>query len=371
MSILISIIVFIVTVLALVTVHEYGHFWVARKFGFKVQKFSIGFGKAIVRWFGKDGTEYVIAILPLGGYVKMLDEREGEVSPHLRHMEFNQKPVWSRFLVVAAGPGTNILFALIAFWLMFVIGVKQVKPVIGNVIPNSISAQAGLRSQQQIIGIDGKPMKDWQDIILAIVERMGEKGSMAIQVSNNDGSVKTHQLNLNTWDTGGLDPQPLMSLGFEPYQPFVPAIIANFDSKGAASKAGMKIGDKVLSVDGKKVKDWETFVRAIQNKPDAIVKLIVLRNKTRHIINVKTEQKRVSLNSRIGYIGVQGKWVPWSEDLKFEEKYSVFYAWIPAWQEVWRLFDFNAYVLWKLIRGQISLASLGGPITIYKAADVA
>lgn len=371
MSIFTSILVFVITVLALVTVHEYGHFWVARRLGFKIQKFSIGFGKAIIRWHGKDGVEYVVAILPLGGYVKMLDEHEGPVPENQRHLEFNQKPVWARFAVVAAGPITNILFAVFAFWLMLVIGVNQVKPIVGEVIPNSIAAQAGMVSNQEIVGIDGSHVVDWQDIILRIVERMGDKGVMQITTKSSNGNTSAHKLNLSTWENGGLQPQPLQSLGFQPFHPVVPAIIGKLETNGPASNAGIKVGDKVLSVDGKAVKSWKEFVVAVQNKQNRNITLSILRDGKTIKLPVKTKLKRVSLGREIGYIGVQSQFVKWPEDLKFTQQYSVLNAWYLAWEQTWQLFNFNAIILWKLLRGQISLASLGGPITIYRAADVA
>ena len=184
MSILYSVLALIVTLGILVTVHEYGHFWVARRCGVKVLKFSVGFGKVLWSRTDKYGTEFAIAAIPLGGYVKMLDEREAPVDEALLDQAFNRKTVWQRMAVVLAGPAANILFAIFAYWLMFVVGITQVKPVIGDIKADSIAAQASVPSGQEITVVDGKAVSSWQDVSYQLLKRIGDTGQIQMRLDN-------------------------------------------------------------------------------------------------------------------------------------------------------------------------------------------
>ena len=365
------IIAFVVAVLVLITVHELGHFWVAKCFKVKVLRFSIGFGKPIWRRMGKDGTEYVIGFLPLGGYIKMLDEAEGHVPEEEKHLAFNHKPVLQRFLIVLAGPLTNFLFGIIAFWLMFSIGITQIKPVIGTITPNSIAAEAGMQSNQQFVSIDGDHTKSWQNVLMAVARKLGESGIMHVQTKPLDSDhVNTYELNITNWKVSGLTPQPLQSLGISPYHPPVSPVIVVVKPDSPAAKAGLKAGDKIVEINDKPIKDWYTFVKYIQKHPNQLVRLQILRDNKPMTITPNVGRKLSGLRW-IGFLGVESKIGKWPEDMILPLNYNILTAWWPATQEVYELTTFNFVMLGKMLIGRISLQSIGGPITIFRIADKA
>ncbi|WP_390890137.1 RIP metalloprotease RseP, partial [Leclercia adecarboxylata] len=198
----------------LVTFHEFGHFWVARRCGVKVLRFSVGFGTPLVRWHDRQGTEFVIAAIPLGGYVKMLDEREGDVPPALLESAFNRKTVRQRFAIVSAGPAANFLLALVFFWLLAMLGSEQIRPVVGAVGPGSLAAQAGLAVDQEIVAVNGKPVSGWSEVNLQLVRRLGESGQLDLTVRDIGSSGERHlQIPLQSWLKGVEEPDPITSLG--------------------------------------------------------------------------------------------------------------------------------------------------------------
>lgn len=372
LDILSQILAFLFAIFLLVTVHEYGHFWVARRFGIKTIRFSVGFGKPLWRWLGKDGTEYVIAMLPLGGYVRLADEREGEVAEADKPYAFNRKPVWVRFLVVLAGPVTNWLLAIVAFWLVFSIGIEQTKPVIGKVTPGSIAAQAGLQPEDRILSIDGRSTPSWQKAMMAVVYRIGEKGQMQVAVqSPNAPQPQMHTLNLSNWTTGGLTPQPLRSLGLTPYLPSIPPVLDKVLPGQAAAKAGLQAGDRILAVNGQDQKDWIDFVEYVQNHPGAAVVLTVERGQQRLTIPVTIETRHTIPWKAVGFLGVASAPVALPASMKYQEHYSLPRAVMPALQETMTLSMFNFVIFGKMLIGQVSLKGLGGPITIYTTASEA
>ena len=370
MGILLQILAFLIAVLVLVSIHEWGHFWVARRLGIKVLTYSIGFGKAIWRHVGKDGTEYVIALFPLGGYVKMLDEGEGEVPDELKSQAFNRQPVWKRFLVVLAGPMINFIFAIFAFYLVFVMGPEVIRPVIGEVAPQSIAAKAGLEPGDQIMRVDGRSTDNWQKVILGVIARMGESGTMSVVVKpQGSDQLQTKTVQLTNWNVDGLNPRPLQNMGIQPYRPKLPAVVFKVIPEGPAAKAGLKPGDKVLTVDGKPVKDWVAMVMAVQDAPGKTVSFGIERDQQHLTIPVTPEKKFVWGFQTRKFIGVGSEQVAWPADMKHKLDYSLLSAWLPAIQETWQFTSFNFIVLKKLVLGEISLRSLGGPITIYQTAD--
>lgn len=219
LTILIAILGIILTLFFVVGVHELGHFLVARAVGVKVMSFSIGFGKALYSWRDKKGTEYILAPIPLGGYVKMLDETEENVSPEESHRAFNRQPYYKKFAVVAAGPLANLLFAFVLYWLIFMIGFNTIKPVIGNVIPNGIAAEAGVKSRQEIIAIDQVPTQSWTGVLIRVLFHTGSTDSLEMQTTK-----ERYVLNLAHFHLDNLKPDALKSLGLEPYFPENPAL---------------------------------------------------------------------------------------------------------------------------------------------------
>lgn len=369
MTIFLQIFSFLFAILLLVSVHEFGHMWVARKVGVKVLRFSIGFGKPIFLWHGKDGTEYVIAWIPLGGYVRLLDEREMEVPAAEKHMAFNRKPLFSRFLVLLAGPLTNWLLAILLYWLVFMIGFEQVKPIVGKVIPASIAAQAGLQPGEQIIAVDNHKTLDWQKILLAVVNRMGETSSMQMQtVLPNGQQTKNYSLNIQHWTVNGLNPDPLEGLGIVPYQPAIPAVIAVIQKNSPADKAGLQVGDKILTLHGQPIKDWMDLMKYIQNHPGDVMQLLILRQGKEQLITAQIEAKRATNFKRYGFLGVGASPVDFPANMKVKQNYSIFSAWVPAVAETYSFSIFNFVMFGKMLVGHISLQGLGGPITIFTSA---
>lgn len=374
MEVGLKIFAFLFAIFLLVTLHEFGHFIVARRLGIKTLKFSIGFGKAIWRWFGKDGTEYVIAVLPLGGYVKLLDEREGPVPDAEKHLEFNRKPLWVRTLVVIAGPLINLLLAIVAFWLVFTIGIQQIKPIIGSVTPNSIAAQAGVEAGDNIIQIDQHKTDTWQKVVLALVYRMGEKGSMHIQVQPHEmGPIQTHTLDLTHWNIDNLNPDPMQSLGFKPYMPPVTPIVFKTVVHGPADQAGLLPGDKILKIADSPINDWVGFVGYLQTHPGTTANLLIVRDNQQKMLSLTIDKKWVWSHGfkQIGYIGVQSAPITMPDSMKLLAHYSPWGALVPAWQQTVAFTVFNFVVLKKMLLGQISLQGLGGPITIFTSAGAA
>ncbi len=257
---------FIVALGILITVHEYGHFWVARKNGVKVERFSIGFGKPIWRTTDKHGTEFVVALIPLGGYVKMLDERVDEVSEQDKDKTFNSKSVYQRIAIIAAGPLANFIFAIFAFYLMFLLGVPSVKPVIGKVAEQSIAAKAGLTPESEIIAIDDVKTRDWQDVNLALVAHLGEQ-QITIKTRLKDSvSSASYQLNTQDWQFSPDKTSAIESLGLSPFYPKVYNEILVVAKGSPAQKAGLQIGDKPIAVAGELVNDdWHYFTELVKN----------------------------------------------------------------------------------------------------------
>ena len=267
---------FIVALGILVTIHEYGHFWVARKLGVKVLTFSVGFGKPLLQKVGKDGVRYVIAAIPLGGYVKMLDEREAdqEISEEDRPFAFNQKSVWVRIAIVLAGPIANFLLAIFLYWCMFMIGTDGLKPVVGDPPQSSIAFNAGLLKNDHIVAVDGEAIITTQDLVEGLAKRLGDKGKLILTVKRKGNSQgKNIFLDLQTWQVDDERPQILHSLGIYHLREDATTEIAVVTEGNAAAKAGIQVGDIITMIDGQPVSKWRDMVvmiRAIPNKPTSM-----------------------------------------------------------------------------------------------------
>lgn len=241
LNIIISIIGMVITIFLIVGIHEFGHFIVARMMGIKVLRFSIGFGKALWRRYDKKGTEYVLAMIPLGGYVKMLDENEGPVAEVDLPVAFNRQPLYKKIAVVAAGPLTNFIFAFILYWLIFIIGFNTIAPVIGKIAPHSIASQAGLKPNEEIISIEQKPTNDWMNIVLSMMDFYGENRLISLQTKPlHSKKEENYQLNLENWKMDSLKPDPLDSLGITPYEPEIPNVVTEIMPDSPAASAGMQ-----------------------------------------------------------------------------------------------------------------------------------
>ena len=368
---LISLFGIILTILFVVGVHEFGHFFTARLLGIKVLRFSIGFGKALWHGYDKKGTEYVLAAIPLGGYVKILNEDEGVVPKEELHLAFNRQPFYKKFLVVIAGPIANLVLAFFLYWLLLIIGFTSIVPVIGNTLPGSIAFKAGVPKHQEIVSIDQRSTTSWVSVIIQILSHTGERDRLPIETKklNSLEKPKTYLLDLTTWHMDDLKPDPLYSLGIIPYTPHIPAIIGKIFPHTPAALY-FKTGDQVLLVNQKAVKDWEDLIIIIDKHPEEKLFFTIKRaGKIEHFI-ATTDYKRDILFKKHGFLGISPSF-QWPKNLLHENKYGPITALSHAWQNTYDFTYLNFLILVKLLSGKISLQSLGGPISIFQSAGSA
>ncbi|WP_458376461.1 sigma E protease regulator RseP [Pseudomonas pergaminensis] len=368
MSALYMIVGTLVALGVLVTFHEFGHFWVARRCGVKVLRFSVGFGMPLVRWHDRRGTEFVIAAIPLGGYVKMLDEREGEVPADQLDQSFNRKTVRQRIAIVAAGPIANFLLAMVFFWVLAMLGSQQVRPVIGAVESDSIAAKAGLVAGQEIVSIDGEPTTGWGAVNLQLVRRLGESGIVNVVVREQDSTTETpRELALDHWLKGADEPDPIKSLGIRPWRPALPPVLAELDPKGPAQAAGLKTGDRLLALDGQPLGDWQEVVDLVRVRPDTKIVLKVERDGAQIDVPV-TLSVRGEAKAAGGYLGAGVKGVDWPPSMVREVSYGPLAAIGEGAKRTWTMSVLTLESLKKMLFGELSVKNLSGPITIAKVA---
>ncbi|WP_323919299.1 sigma E protease regulator RseP [Aeromonas caviae] len=358
---------FIVALGLLVAVHEFGHFWVARRCGVKVERFSIGFGKAIWRRLGKDGTEYVLALIPLGGYVKMLDGRVDELKPGEEQYAFNHKSVWARMAIVAAGPMANFVFALFAFWLMFMIGVPSVKPVVGEVRPASIVAQAGIEPGMEIVGVGGEETGDWESVTYALISHLGDDSVQLKLKAANTSYAVDKTLQLAGWKFDPDKESPIGSLGIVPLGGKVLPVVEAVVPSSASEKAGLQIGDRIKGVDGEAITEWAQFVERVQQSPAQPLQVTVERGGSEMTLTLTPDGKKVK-GQLVGFVGLSPQLVPLPDEYRTLLQYGPLQALWHGVQKTWSLITLTFDMIGKLIGGIVSLDNLSGPISIAKGA---
>ncbi|EMK2612412.1 TPA: sigma E protease regulator RseP [Citrobacter freundii] len=369
LSILWNLAAFIVALGVLITVHEFGHFWVARRCGVRVERFSIGFGKALWRRTDKLGTEYVIALIPLGGYVKMLDERAEPVAPELRYYAFNNKTVGQRAAIIAAGPIANFLFAIFAYWLVFIIGVPGVRPVVGEITPNSIAAQAQIQPGTELKAVDGIETPDWDAVRLQLVAKIGDEHTTlsVAQFGSNQRQDKT--LDLRQWAFEPDKEDPVSSLGIRPRGPQIEPVLSEVQVNSAASKAGLQAGDRIVKVNGQPLTQWMTFVTLVRDNPDKPLALDIERQGSSLSLTLTPDSKQVNGKAE-GFAGVVPKVIPLPDEYKTVRQYGPFSAVLEASDKTWQLMKLTVSMLGKLITGDVKLNNLSGPISIAQGAGM-
>lgn len=365
MGALTSVLALIVTLGILVTIHEYGHFWVARRCGVKVLRFSVGFGKVLWSRTDKYGTEFAIAAIPLGGYVKMLDEREAPVPEELLGQAFNRKTVWQRMAVVLAGPAANFLFAIFAYWLMFVVGITQVKPVIGDVEEGSIAALANVPANQEITVIDGHDVNSWQEVSFQLLSRIGDTGSIALTLDNG----KDYELNIERWLSKAEEPNVIGELGLSPFRPRVPPVIKELQPGLAAEQAGLKAGDTVLSIDGESIDNWVEFVEKVKTSPGKALSLDVEREGSIAQLTLIPASKTLESGETVGFVGAMVKIPELPKDYIRTVSYDPLTAIALGIEKTWDMSVVTLESIGKMLQGLLSVKNLSGPITIAKVAD--
>ena len=359
---------FVIALGILVTVHEYGHFWVARKNGVKVERFSVGFGKAIWRKTGLDGTEYVVAMIPLGGYVKMLDERVDEVPEQDRDKTFNRKSVYQRIAIIAAGPFANFAFAIAAFYLMFLIGVPSIKPIIGDVTPSSIVAHAQVPNNVEIVEVAGKRVRDWQDVNLALVGAIGHATILLKTKTEDSQFISSYVLDTKDWQFSPEKVSALTSLGITPFRPPVYNEIAQVSPDSPAQEGGIEIGDILVALNGEPLAPgWIDFSQKVKTFPDEEVTLTIERSGNTKILLI-TPKGIESNNKLVGYLGVSPKADEWPSKYKIELSYGVLSALSESIVRTWNLVTLSFDMIGKLITGDVSVKNLSGPIAIAQGA---
>lgn len=371
LDIFISIIGIILTILIIVGVHEFSHFIVARMMGIKVLRFSIGFGKTLFSWNDKKGTEYVIAAIPLGGYVKMLDESEEAVPPEELHLAYNRQPIYKRIAVIVAGPLSNIVLAFALYWLLFVIGFNSVAPMIGQVAPHSIAANAGVKPNEEIISINNQPTYSWMNVLIRLMGYIGSQKE--IQIETRDiHSQQTHRyyLDLTNWHLDDLKPDPLGSLGIQAFEPTIPPIIGKIQLDSAAEKARLQVGDRIISIDNKPIKTWVDIMQIVATHPGKTLIFTLQRDGKTLSTSVTVGYKHNLFFKKQGLMGFSPQF-KYPEELLRKTQYGVLSAIPQALQYTNDYVSLNFQLLGKLVTGKVSLQSLGGPITIFESAGTA
>lgn len=354
----------------LIAVHEFGHFWVARRCGVYVERFSIGFGKAIWQRKGKDGTEYTLAMIPLGGYVKMLDERVEAVPEHQRHMAFNNKKLWQRSAIVAAGPFANFVFAVFAYWVVYLIGVPAVKPVIGEVAPQSIAAQGGIAPGMELKSISGIETPDWESVNMAMISHIGDK-QMAVTLTEPHSNIDVKRtLNLTDWSYDPERENVLTTLGLTPYTPAITLVISQLVDNGAAINAGFQLNDKIIAVDGEPIKQWQTFADLVRENPGKTLNVEVLRDNAPLTLALTPAVKDLKDGSKVGYVGIAPKVDAWPEDYRINLQFGPIESVAKATEKTWQLVTLTFDMVTKLVTGDVAIKNLSGPISIAKGAGM-
>ncbi|SEP32155.1 RIP metalloprotease RseP [Nitrosovibrio sp. Nv6] len=361
-----TILAFVVALGLLIVFHEFGHFLVARWCGVKVLRFSIGFGQPLLRkrW-GKDQTEWVIAAFPLGGYVKMLDEREGSVAPEELTQSFNRKPVGRRFAIVAAGPIANFLLAIVLYWLLFMLGISAMKPVLGPVTSATPAAFAGFEPGDTITKIGPEPVATWQDARwLLLSQAMERSPSVVVETADPQGRVALRKLDLSGIHADDLDAEFLKKIGLSTYQPAVKPVISQVTPDSSGKRAGLLPGDEILAVDGSEIALWEDLVEKIRNSPGMPLMLEIRRDEKTIEIEVVPDTVTES-GKKIGKIGIAPQ-IDHDEleKLLIEVSYPPGTAVIRAINKTWETSVFTLKMLWKMVAGEVSWKNVSGPITI-------
>lgn len=368
MSALFMIVAAILLLGPLIAIHEFGHYFVARKLGVKVLVYSIGFGPTLFKWTSKkSGIQYQLSALPLGGYVKMLDEREGNVLAEDLPKAFNRQHPWKRIAIVAAGPLVNLIFAVLLFWVLFLPEQTQLSTRIGQVIENTPAAHVQMQVGDKIIAVDGTHTQNWEKLSFALVNRAGETGSISI-TADREGAEKIFQLPIQDFLKDQTQ-SPLYSLGFLPYRPQIPATVSKLTDDGAAIRQGMKEGDHIVSIDGVTMKDWYAVVEKVQASPEKMLKIEVLRNHQSIQLDVMPQGK-LNNGQMVGMLGVQsdpGKIII-PPEYKQTIQYSPTEALMMAVDKTGQISSMILNSIVKMVKGLIGLDNLSGPITIAKVA---
>lgn len=361
---------FIVVIATLVTIHEYGHYWVAKRLGVKILRFSIGFGPTLwKRRFGADRTEFVIAAVPLGGYVSMLDEREGTVAAHELPRAFNRQSVAVRIAIVVAGPLANFLMAIATFALMFMLGISGMRAMVGEIIPNSIAAKAGMKPNYEVMAVNDVPAERWESVVNQTLQSLSRsENSVTYRLRQHDSEHNQYEATLDLQSVsiddlaqGGF----LEKLGIKPYRLAIPAILGSILPNSVAEKAGLKVGDKIVRVDTINVSDWISLAQYINRHAQQNIRLEVERaEQPRFTVVVVPEN--VKGDGRIGVGSVQEYALP--NEYVVTERYGMLNAFFHGAEKTWDMSLLTLRLMGKMLTLQVSVKNISGPLSIAEFA---
>lgn len=366
MSLILTLAAFLLALGCLIVVHEFGHYLVARAYGVKVLRFSVGFGKPLVTWrLGRDATEWVIAAFPLGGYVKMLDEREAAVAAEELARAFNRQSVWRRLAIVAAGPIANFLLAIALYWFLFLYGVPGMKPVIGDPPEGTPARLAGFTAGETLVKIGDDPVMTWQDARWVLLQRTVQKTTVTIEVRSASGGLAWRKLDLSALGPSDLDSDFLRALGFVRYQPPLRPVFGEVMSGGAAERGGLRPGDEIVAIDNRRIETWGELVEIVRARPGAALTFEVRRGGSLLPVLVVTPDAVMEGGRRVGRIGAAPQLDRAALAGQFVEvRYGPLEALGRALARTWDTTIFSLKMLVKMVVGEVSLRNLSGPITI-------
>jgi regulator of sigma E protease len=371
MDILFTIGSFVVALAILIAVHEFGHFWVARRLGVKVLRFSIGFGRPLLRiQRHPDSTEYVVAAVPLGGYVKMLDEREEEVPADQLHLAFNRQVLWKRSAIVVAGPLFNFLFAILAYWGIFMAGDTGLRPVVGEVAPQSIADQAGFQVGDELLRIGDRDAGSWETALFAFISKSLDGKELAIHVRDQSGSELDRWIPSDAVRSLTKEPDLLGMLGLVPQRPILPPVIGEVVPGEAAEGAGLQIGDRILAADGEPIASWQDWVGLVRERPGATMEIEIERTEGERLsLSITPRSTQADDGAEIGRIGA-GVAIPdgLMDDYRVEVRYGPIEALDRATAKTVEMSVMTLRVVGRMLTGQASVENLSGPITIAETA---
>jgi len=353
----------------LITFHEFGHFFVARRCGVKVLRFSVGFGKPIYRYVGNTGTEFTLAMIPLGGYVRMLDEREGNVPESLRSQAFNTKTVWQRIAIVAAGPIANFILAVFIYAVVALFGIQSIAPKVGHIEENTPISQTKIQAGDELVSIAGEPIASWEDVNLALAGLIGQTGTIIVRYQPEGlSTLQEDNVSLNRWLVGDEPSNLIKAFGIAPWQPVISPVIAQVVEGGAAAEAGFLAGDKILEVNDQPVANWQQVVALVQSSPAKTMVVDVQR--AEGVFTLSLRPKSTERNGKVvGYAGLAVVPPKWDESLVREHYYGPFDAFYYGVEQTSKMISLTVSSIGKMLQGLISVDNLSGPITIAKVAS--
>ncbi|WP_435234956.1 sigma E protease regulator RseP [Psychromonas sp. PT13] len=368
---------FIAALSILVTIHEYGHFWVARRCGVKVHRFSVGFGKVLFKRTDSQGTEFAVAAIPLGGYVKMLDGRVDELTEDDEQFAFDKKTVWQRIAIVAAGPIANFLLAIFVFFIMYMVGINSAKPIINGTAENTPVDVIQTDTPFQVMSVNGQSVGDWEALNLALVGQIGESEFQITIAPLSDTKnqynlepTKIFMVSLQDWKFDPKKESIIDSLGFIPYRPTVHLEVADVAEGGAGDKAGLEVGDQLVAVDGVMLNTWQEFVSQIQGHPEQPLNVEVIRSSQSINLNLVPASRENAQQLIQGYIGVAPVVDEYPEAFRVKLQFSPIEAFVKGIEKTGRLTELTFDTLIKLVTGDIAVTNLSGPVAIAKGAGM-